>query len=130
MTQGFARSAGRQNSSRQDSKEWWSQFGEVCPTSWNEVTFFLISWPMIYQCLEVFWDDFGGLVTSGKVVCLYLFSRGNRRKADGAVFLAVMELQTGFQRQRIHSVFMRPSTEAFGGSLLRMLFNLTCSLEE
>ncbi|XP_054952792.1 cell division control protein 42 homolog isoform X2 [Pan paniscus] len=34
---GFARSAGRQNSSRQDSNEWWSQFGEVCPTSWNEV---------------------------------------------------------------------------------------------
>uniref|UniRef100_A0AC11DQH2 Cell division cycle 42 n=1 Tax=Ovis aries TaxID=9940 RepID=A0AC11DQH2_SHEEP len=37
VTEGFARSAGRQNSSRQASKEWWSQFGGVCTTSWNEV---------------------------------------------------------------------------------------------
>lgn len=92
---GFASSAGRQNSSRQDSEEWCLSL-EKCALRLG-MRWLLISWPMINQWLEVFWRMlFGGLTTSEKVVYLHLLSLGSRRESYGAVVLAVVECQTGF----------------------------------
>lgn len=57
---------------RQDSDQWWCQFRDICPMSWNEISFDILAnkWPALEGLLGCIW----GSVISKKIISVELFS--------------------------------------------------------